>query len=337
MESSKLWKPAATREIWLQRQDLIQRIRSFFASQSVLEVETPTLSRAMGTDPHLDYLETRSFVDGTSQDSGIPLYLCTSPEFHMKRLLAAGWGDIWQLCKAFRGGESGPRHNPEFSILEWYRIGWDWNQLMNEVASLCACLAKGYKAKGAILASNTVSKISWRNAYQKHCGFDPLHVSLEDILAQASARHIPLLQNATIAEWLDYLMAVQIEPNLGKNGPEFLTHYPPEQAALAQLEQDVEGLWWARRFELYLDGIELCNGYQELIDPQEQSHRFEHDLELRHHLGKRTPPIDTAFLGALQAGMPACSGVALGFDRLVMLILGKQEIAEVLAFPIEKA
>jgi len=331
------WTPRSSLETWKLRLDLVQRTRSFFMSRKALEVETPTLSRAMGTDPHIDYFETRSIVDGQQQQSELPLYLCTSPEFHMKRLLAAGWGDVWQLCKAYRSGEVGPRHNPEFSILEWYRVGWDWMQLMEEVVTLCVTLSQGHQTPGALKARKPARLITWRDAYRKHCGFDPLFAPVYSMAATAQHLGVPPLNGATREEWLDYLMALQIEPNLGADGPEFLISYPPHHAALAMIENDAAGLPWARRFELYLDGVELCNGYQELCDPQEQAKRFEADLRLREKLGKRIPPIDTEFLAALQNGLPACSGIALGFDRLAMLILGEGSLEDVLTFPVTRA
>jgi lysyl-tRNA synthetase class 2 len=334
---SNTWSPVCDLYTWKQRLDLTHKVRSFFVEHPALEVETPSLSRAMGTDPHLDYLATRSFVDGKTTDHGIPLYLCTSPEFHLKRLLAAGWGDIWQLCKAFRSGESGPRHNPEFSILEWYRAGWDWNQLMDEVALICATLAEGLPSNGANLARKASQRITWRDAYQMHCGLNATTCTVDEMQGASIRLGVPSLQEATREEWLDYLMVSVIEPKLGKSGPEFLTHYPASQAALAQTETDATGFHWARRFEMYLDGIELCNGYQELVDAVEQSHRFEVDLAMRKALGKRIPDMDTRFLSALDHGMPACSGVAVGFDRLVMLLLGKETIQEVLAFPMDIA
>lgn len=335
--NNNLWSPACTLDTWKLRVELLHKVRTFFLSHGSLEVETPSLARAIGTDPHLDYLETRSFVDGITADPGIPLYLCTSPEFHLKRLLAAGWGDIWQLCKAFRGGESGPRHNPEFSILEWYRVGWDWNQLMDEVVLLCTNLAQGLPSPSAALARNASSKISWCDAYRVHCGVDALNCSTQDLQFAAERLGIPCLSDSNREEWLDYLMVAAIEPNLGKKGPEFLVAYPAAQAALAQIETGPNGFVWARRFELYLDGVELCNGYQELVDPIEQARRFHTDLELRSSMGKRIPHFDANFLAALSHGMPACSGVALGFDRLVMLLLGKDTLGDVLTFPVERA
>lgn len=254
----------------------------------------------------------------------------------MKRLLAAGWGDIWQLCKAFRGGEMGPRHNPEFSILEWYRVGWNWEQLMAEVSDLCATLAGSLLSEGARLARQAPQHLTWREAYQRHCGFDALHAELAEMVACSERLGIPGLENASREEWLDYLMVCAIEPRLGQSGPEFLTAYPAAQAALAQTEVAADGFAWARRFEMYLCGVELCNGYQELSDAAEQARRFATDLELRRSLGKRTPPVDELFLEALRQGMPACSGVALGFDRLAMLLLGLSEIGEGLAFPVQR-
>lgn len=324
------WKPSCTLRTWKQRKDLILGIRSFFHTRNVLEVEVPVLSRAMGTDPHLDYFPVESL-------DGHPRFLTTSPEFHLKRLLAADFGDIYSLGKAFRNGETGERHNGEFTILEWYRIGFDWNALMSEVAELCRMLAGSLDTRGAQLARNPLRQITWREAYRIHCGFDPMDASLEDVKTCARQRNIPALAEATQEEWLDYLMVTAIEPQLGKDGPEFLTTYPESQAALAQVERDAEGNSWARRFELYLDGVELCNGYQELVDASEQEQRFKYDLEKRKRLGKPQPPVDEHFLEALRNGMPACSGVALGVDRLIMLLLGKERLSEVLLFPDDRA
>jgi len=340
------WKPSATLQAWKDRQDLVQKIRSFFMSKSVLEVDVPTMSRAMGTDPHLDYFETRYNIDGAQNEHDKETHLAnkqarrfltTSPEFHLKRLLAAGFPDIYYLGHAFRNGEVGDRHNCEFTILEWYRLGMDWYKLMDEVASLCARLSEGLTSHGAQLARQPLQYLTWRDAYQKHVGFDPIHATLTDMQFAARQNEISLPQNLDRAEILDALMVLAIEPRLGKDGPEFLCAYPAEQAALAQVEIDNAGQQIARRFELYLDGVELCNGYQELSDANEQKQRFTRDLEIRAELKKAQPPIDQNFIAALQHGLPACSGVALGVDRLVMLLLGKKSLSNVLLFPDERA
>lgn len=324
------WQPSISKEIWLSRLDLIHKIRSFFMQRQVLEVETPILSQAMGTDPYLDYFATQDFIDG-SESIRKEFYLITSPEFHMKRLLAAGYGDIWQLSKAFRCGESGHRHNPEFTMLEWYRIHWDWIQLMQEVQELVQNLAHHLNSKAAALCKKEWKSITWEDAYIRFAGIHPLQATIPDYSDRALALDLPLLpDNSSLSNWQDYFMSTLIEPQLGFDAPTFLTHYPAKQAALAQLDTDPR---FARRFELYINGIELCNGYQELVHAEEQKHRFAQDLLERKSLGKRQPPIDDLFLQGLEAGMPPCSGVALGVDRLIMLLLGKENLEDVLLFP----
>jgi lysyl-tRNA synthetase class 2 len=338
--NNQQWAPSATIQTWRARQGLIEQIRSFFMERAVLEVDVPTLSQAIGTDPHLDFYETRFEIGGAphiSSESGLRRFLTTSPEFHLKRLLAAGFPDIFYLGKAFRNGEAGDRHNGEFTILEWYRIGWDWDQLMEEVLNLCAILAQKSNSPAATLARKPVRKITWQNAYKVHCGFDPLDSSLSEIENCAERLGLSPFPGASREDWLDLLMGTVIETKLGRQGPEFLTHYPPAQAALAQIEEMPDGTHWARRFELYWDGIELCNGYQELCDPMEQRQRFEQDIQHRELLGKVNPVLDMHFLAALEQGLPACSGVALGIDRLAMLLLGKNTIRDVLLFPDARA
>ena len=325
-------KPTCDLVTWRQRQLLQQRVRGFFMERGVLEVETPVLSGACGTDPHLDYFETQVFIDGgPHSQTGEPRYLMTSPEFHMKRLLAAGFGDCYQIARAFRNGERGARHNCEFSMVEWYRLDWKLEELLVEVEELVSwVLERPIQAK----------RTPWRQAYRDYAGLDPLCCEVDDWTSCALRMGFPVPEDAlswTRSDWWDYVMVCGIEPWLGKNGAEFLTDYPASQAALAELWTDSEGNRWARRFELYIDGVELCNGYQELLAPEEQQERFCLDLEQRAQLGKRLPTVDLHFLHALQSGLPVCSGVALGLDRLYMLALGKKEIREVLLFPDEIA
>jgi len=328
------WQPTISKDVWLSRMDLIHKIRSFFVQRQVLEVETPLLSQAMGTDPHLDYFETRDFIDG-SKSSGKEFFLMTSPEFHMKRLLAAGFGDIWQFCKAFRCGESGHRHNPEFTMLEWYRVHWDWHQLMQEVQDLVQSIAQTRSTPAALLIQQAWKKITWQEAYIHFVGINPLEASVSDFAQKAIELNLPQLpDSSSLSNWQDYFMTSLIEPQLGFDAPTYLTHYPATQAALAQL--DSTDPRFAKRFELYIHGIELCNGYQELIHAEEQKKRFVLDLQERKDLHKRLPPIDSLFLQALEAGMPPCSGVALGVDRLVMLLLDKENLEDVLLFPSQR-
>ena len=310
--------PTCTRETWVERQALLAKVRSFFLGRNILEVESPTLSNAGGTDPQLDYFEV---------DSRPRQYMTTSPEFHMKRLLAAGFGDIYQITKSFRKDEFGSHHNNEFSMVEWYRVGMPQEQLMDEVENLVSTiLGHPLNAK----------RTRWIDAFKNYAGVDPFCRDLTNFSDTCEYHGIPVPERCGMMsreDWWDYLMVFVVEPALASHGPEFITDYPPSQAALAQTYVDKDGLTWAKRFELFVNKVELCNGYTELTDPVEQRRRFYADLEIRKGMNKPLPPIDERFLAALESGMPACSGVALGLDRLFMLALGKEEIADVILFP----
>ena len=308
--------PTCSRETWKVRQSLMRRVRAFFESRGVLEVETPIISNAGGTDPQLDYFE----VEGKR-------YLMTSPEFHMKRLLAAGFGDIFQITKSFRKDEFGSHHNNEFSMVEWYRVSMPQEKLMDEVEALVSeILGKQINAR----------RTRWIDAFRNYAGVDPLVAADKDFVAACKSHNIPLPADPTDMsreDWWDYLMVFAVEPALAKNGPEFILDYPQSQAALAQTYVGEDGHTWARRFELFVDQVELCNGYTELTDANEQRRRFNADLEIRRSMGKPQPTLDENFLEALESGMPACSGVALGLDRLFMLAMNKKEIKDVILFP----
>ena len=310
--------PTCTRETWVERQALLAKVRSFFLGRNILEVESPTLSNAGGTDPQLDYFEV---------DSRPRQYMTTSPEFHMKRLLAAGFGDIYQITKSFRKDEFGSHHNNEFSMVEWYRGGMPQEQLMDEVENLVSTiLGHPLNAK----------RTRWIDAFKNYAGVDPFCRDLTNFSDTCEYHGIPVPERCGMMsreDWWDYLMVFVVEPALASHGPEFITDYPPSQAALAQTYVDKDGLTWAKRFELFVNKVELCNGYTELTDAAEQRRRFEADLEIRRKAGKPLPPLDERFLAALESGMPECSGVALGLDRLFMLALGKAEIADVILFP----
>jgi lysyl-tRNA synthetase class 2 len=308
--------PTCSRETWKVRQSLLAKVRAFFESRGVLEVETPIISNAGGTDPQLDYFE----VEGKR-------YLMTSPEFHMKRLLAAGFGDIFQITKSFRKDEFGSHHNNEFSMVEWYRVGMPQEKLMDEVEALVSeILGKPINAH----------RTRWIDAFKNYAGVDPLVAGDEDFVAACKSQNIPLPADPTDMsreDWWDYLMVFAVEPALAKNGPEFILDYPKSQAALAQTYMGEDGNTWAKRFELFVDQVELCNGYTELTDANEQRRRFNADLEIRRSMEKPLPTLDENFLNALESGMPACSGVALGLDRLFMLAMNKKEIKDVILFP----
>ena len=309
--------PTCTRETWVKRQSLMTKVRDFFVRRNALEVETPMLSAYGGTDPQLDYFE----IEDPKR------FMMTSPEFHMKRLLAAKFGDIFQITKSFRKDEFGGHHNNEFSMVEWYRVGMPQDKLMDEVEDLVSEII-GTKLN----ARHT----RWIDAFKNYAGVNPFCEKLSDFADACRAREIPVPEKSetlTREDWWDYLMVFLVEPALASNGPEFILDYPPSQAALAQTYVDADGYTWARRFELFVNQVELCNGYTELTDAVEQRRRFNADLDIRRAMNKPLPPLDERFLAALESGMPACSGVALGLDRLFMLALGKEEIKDVILFP----
>ena len=317
----KTWRPSASFDAIKARAECYAQIRAFFMSRQVMEVDTPILGSSSATDPHLASLQlSAELAPGLQQG-----YLQTSPEFPMKRLLAAGSGDIFQICKTFREGEVSSRHNPEFTMLEWYRIGMTLDGLMTEVVALvCEVLGENLACE----------KTSYREAFEGALGIDPFKVTtveLANLARKLSHYDGPELSRD---DYLGLLLADQIEPNLGRGGIGVLHSYPASQASLAQIEVDEYGQRVAQRFELYLNGLEIANAYHELQDANEQRLRFENDNAQRTALGLSEIPIDERLLSALQHGMPDCSGVALGLDRLLMVKLGASTIDEVLAFPV---
>lgn len=327
LETESDWRPSATLETLKLRAQILARIREFFAQRAVLEVETPVLASAATTDPNLHSFATR-YADPPDR----PLYLHTSPELFMKRLLAAGSGSIYQICKVFRDGESGRRHNPEFTLLEWYRVGFDHHRLMDDVAELL-----GHALAGR-LALDAEEKISYRAAFERYCAIDPHTASGAELAARAGERGIQVsaaLALDDIDAWRDLLMTHVIEPHLGRGRLSFVYDYPASQAALARIRPGQPPL--AERFEVYLNGLELANGFHELIDASEQQQRIARDLAARRAAGLPTVPSDARFLSALSHGLPPCAGVAFGVDRLVMLAAGVDSISEALAFPIDRA
>ncbi|HEX4955199.1 MAG TPA: EF-P lysine aminoacylase EpmA [Thermoanaerobaculia bacterium] len=318
LESS--WRPTAPLEHLRRRAELLRTIRSFFHQRGVLEVETPQLAAATVTDLHLASLSCQ--LAGPESPR---LFLQTSPEFAMKRLLAAGSGAIFQICKAFRDDERGRRHNPEFSLLEWYRPAFDHHRLMDEMDQLLA----------ATLGVPAARRLTYAELFEGELGVDP-HRSDEAALTAAAERAgLDVPPGLDRDGLLHLLLACALEPRLGFDRPAFLFDFPASQAALARLRPGTPAV--AERFEVYVRGMELANGFHELADPGEQRRRFEADLAARRNLGLPEVPIDEHLLAALEAGLPDCAGVALGLDRLVMLALGADSIEEVLAFPIERA
>jgi lysyl-tRNA synthetase class 2 len=322
-ESFADWRPTATHAALRRRAALLARTREFFAARGVLEVETPLLSEAGASDPQIESLVTQ--VAGMRGR----FFMSTSPEFPMKRLLAAGSGDIYQLCKAFRDAERGRWHNPEFTLLEWYRLGFDDAALMAEVEILVAqLLAPERELRPA-------EHLTYREALRRHAGVDALSASERD-LTHAAAEHGIVCKNGLDRDaMLDLLMGFVVGPRLGCERPCFVRDYPASQASLARLKPGPPRV--AARFEFYLDGIELANGFHELADAGEQRNRFAQDLAIRRARGQAQPPVDERLLAALAAGIPDCSGVALGFDRVVAIALQATRLSQAVAFSIDNA
>lgn len=293
-------------------------VRAFFRDRRVLEVETPYLSGAAATDPHLHSLATR-LADGRER------YLHTSPEFPMKRLLAAGSGPIWQACRVFRDGEAGRRHNPEFTMLEWYRPGFGPDELMDEIEALVAAVGG---------PRGPARRVTWREAFRDAVGLDPFEAGAEELATRGRGLGVEAA-GLDRAAWLDLLFSEVVCARLPAGEPVFVTRFPAEQAALARLCADDPRC--AERFEFFIGPLELANGYHELTDAGEQRARFERDLARRRAAGLSEPPPDERLLAALADGMPDASGVALGLDRLLMSITGTASIDEVLAFPADRA
>ena len=298
------------------RAGLLALIRSFFVARDILEVDTPLLCRSGVTDSSIEPLTVER---GASIDR--PRFLQSSPEYAMKRLLAAGSGAIYQLARAFRDGEAGIRHNPEFTLLEWYRPGYDHHQLMAEVAELVS----------ACLGERPLRKFSYRQLFEQQLAIDPFTASVSDLMGLARQHIDTGIVSGDRDLWLDLLMSHVLEPQLAGLGMCFIYDYPASQAALAQVAE-VDGLPVGQRFELYVDGMELANGYFELTDAAEQRRRFEQDNLRRREYGLPERPLDEHLLAALEQGLPSCSGVALGVDRLLMLVMGEPDIRNVLTF-----
>jgi lysyl-tRNA synthetase class 2 len=304
------------------RAEILSKIRGFFAERDVLEVETPLLAAAPVTDVHLSAMRCR--YRGPDADDGRDLYLQTSPEYAMKRMLAADSGPVYQLCKAFRDGEAGTRHNPEFTLLEWYRPGWDHHQLMDEIDQLLS----------AILGVRPGEKLDYRDAFDRYAAVDVFADTDEALRRRLEADGGQFPEDLARDDLLDLILTHIIEPMLGHCQPTFIYDYPASQAALARVRDEEPPV--AERFEVFVEGVELANGYHELTDPSVQRKRFDDDLEARRRAGLPEVPVDERLLAALDHGMPDCAGVALGVDRLVMLAAGTREISDVIAFPIDR-
>ncbi|MEM8183089.1 elongation factor P--(R)-beta-lysine ligase [Morganella morganii subsp. sibonii] len=319
------WQPTAPIANLLKRAKIVNEIRHFFADRGVLEVETPTMSQATVTDVHLRAFETQFTGPGAAQ--GITLYLMTSPEYHMKRLLAAGSGPIYQMGRSYRNEEAGRYHNPEFTMLEWYRPHYDMYRLINEVDDLLQ----------QTLECESAESLSYQQAFLRYLDIDPLTAE-KDKLREVAAK-LDVSNIADIEEdrdiILQLLFMVGVEPHIGLEKPTFIYHFPASQASLAEISSEDHRV--AERFEVYYKGVELANGFRELTDATEQRQRFERDNRKRASMGLPEQPIDENLLAALEHGFPECAGVALGIDRLIMLALGAERISDVIAFPVDRA
>jgi lysyl-tRNA synthetase class 2 len=317
------WKPGASRETLRLRARVLRDIREWFWSRGVLEVDTPALSAAVATDPNIESFSVRSGSE--------TYHLHTSPEFAMKRLLAAGSGDIYQMCHVFRDGEAGSRHNPEFTMLEWYRTGIDMHAMMDEVESLVRAVCADHGPLG------DARRVSYRDLFLDTMELDPFEAGADSLAAALEAAGIPPPEGPGQDRdaLLDLLLGTVLEPALDPTRPTFVHDFPVSQAALARVRPGSPPV--AERFELFLGGMELANGFRELTDSTEQAARFESDLADRAAKGRPGGPVDHRFLEALRAGLPECSGVALGLDRLLMFLSGAEAIGDVLSFDITRA
>ena len=326
MSAGDTWRPAAPVVTLQARARLNALIREFFARRGVLEVETPILSAAGTPDPNIQSLSLE--LSGPPAASPGRRWLRTSPEFALKRLLAAGIGDCYELGRVFRDGEAGRHHHPEFTLLEWYRVGWDHHALMDEVAALVL------EAMAASGRSLEVERVGYRGLFEHHLGLDPHTAAIELLRAPLTPFSV---EPAGLErdDWLDLLLSHLIQPRFPLDRLTLVHDFPASQCALARVRDGDPPL--AERFEAFLGPLELANGFHELTDAGEQRHRFDADLARRRARGLPGPAIDARLLAALGHGLPDCAGVALGVDRLLMAVLGAGSIDECLAFPGDRA
>ncbi len=318
------WQPSCSLATLQLRAELLHKVREYFYIQQVLEVETPLLCQYTGTDPYLDFFTTH-------RASG-DLFLQTSPEFAMKRLLATYRSSIYQITRAFRQGESGRFHNPEFSILEWYRVGFDLAQLMDDIESLLIPLLSGN------IFSQHASRLSYSDVFYRYTGLNPTLFNVDTFQEVATKKGLNDAQDLCRldhAAWLDYLFSCLVQPHLGRNNLTLVYDYPACLPSLARTKKDNSLL--VERVEVFLQGIEIGNGYFELSDAAEQEARFDKELLIRDKNGSTKVEKDRRLLAALKSGLPDCSGVAIGLDRLLMIISQVTHIDDVLTFPIERA
>jgi lysyl-tRNA synthetase class 2 len=321
-DATASWRPTASLATLRLRATLLQRARGYFAATGALEVETPVLVRAAVTDVHLESLEVRT---GDGSPAG---FLHTSPEYAMKRLLCAGAPDLYQLTRVFRDGERGRNHNPEFTMLEWYRLGIDHHALMRDVEALLRALLEPRRKVGP------TQHVTYANAFRATLGIDPLATDAHEVAAalRRAGTDVPESLLGEHDGLLDLAMATLVAPAFPADCITFVYDFPASQAALARVPGPV-----AARFEAFWGALELANGFHELGDAAEQSLRFEADRTARRRRGQADRAPDGRFIAALAAGLPPCAGVALGFDRVVMVATGAGHIDEVIAFPAERA
>ncbi|GJM10313.1 MAG: elongation factor P--(R)-beta-lysine ligase [Lysobacteraceae bacterium] len=310
------WQPTAEFGARRLRADLYRYIRDYFSEQGVLEVETPLLSSAANSDPAIESI--------TADAGGHCRYLRTSPEFPLKRLLCHHSSAIYELGKVFRASEQGSSHNPEFTMLEWYRPGWDHLQLADEVIELVS---------GSTKRSLNVQRLSYQDLFDDALGIDALDGKTDDIVAAAEKRGAPTGLNKQQA--LDYLLSAVIAPSFGNRQLTLITGFPAAQAALSRIDPNDARV--CQRFELYVGSAELANGYHELTDPAEQARRFQSDQQTRQRNGQAVSVLDQRLIAALQAGLESCAGVAVGIDRWLMWLGGYDRIGQVLNFDWESA
>jgi len=325
------WRTTADNDVLLERALMLKNIRAFFDAREVIEVETPLLSQYSTTDRHLDSLQSR-FRDR-------PCYLNTSPEYAMKRLLAGWKKPIYQICKAFRDDELGPNHNPEFTMLEWYRPDYDCQKLMSELAELVTELCR---LSRFFPADNVQFEyLSYQQAFEDFVGINPHQVTSSQCyqIARSSDIEIPqgLGETDDVDDWLDWLLTQRVLPAFKKNRYTFLYDYPASQCCLAKIAMNEQQVAVAKRFELFFGEIELANGFHELTDSGEQLRRFKLENKARKLIGKAPGSIDENFIAALRAGLPECSGVAIGLDRFLMVLTNTVCIEQVLSFSWERA
>jgi lysyl-tRNA synthetase class 2 len=315
-------------EVLQTRAGLLQRARTYFDSHGFMEVQTPVLSADTVVDRHLDPISVTVPRDPCRPSVGPLMFLQTSPEFALKRLLASGAKAIYEITPAFRVGELGRLHNPEFTMLEWYRCGDSMTEAITFLSDLIVKL----------LDRQTATAHSVSEAFAIHAEFDPLTTRAADILARCHAAHVAVPESMDDRDWdacFDLAFTELVQPKLGWSAPDIIYDYPASQAALARIRNSAPPV--AERFELFVDGVELANGYHELLDADEFERRNEQANQQRVAAGKPALPVRSRLLSAMRSGLPQCSGVALGFDRLVMLAVGADRISDVLCFPFDRA